>query len=626
MSIAHNPFSLLARRRFLPLFVTQFLGAFNDNVLKQGLLMLITFQGGQVMGLAPALMVQVATALFVLPMFLFSAFAGQIADAVDKARLARAVKLAEVGIALLAFWGFWAHSIAALLGALFLMGLHSTFFGPVKYAVLPQHLRPDEVVAGNAWVESGTFVAILLGSILGGVLIALPGQGATLTGAACLLFAVLGWAASQYIPAAPPFGRIRINWNPFSETARNLGIARGNRTLFLAMVGISWFWFYGLLLQSQLLPYVKFVLGGEEALATFLSATFIVGIALGSLVAERASGGKVEIGLVPMGSLGLTLFGIDLFFASPPSPAEHLSITGFLAQPGSWRIMADLVLLGVFGGLYTIPLYALIQTRCPPEYRSRIVAANNILNAGFMVVSAGFAFGGLAAGLSVPQLFLIAALMNLAVAVFIYHLVPEFLQRLVVWLLVHTVYRVEARGHEHIPAEGPAVIICNHVSFVDPLILMAESRRPIRFVMDHRIFRMPIINYVFRAGRAIPIAPAKDDPTMLNAAYDDVARTLDAGELVGIFPEGRITDTGELYPFKGGVARIVARNPVPVVPMALSGLWGSFFSRKDGPAMSKPFRRGFFSRIELNIGAPIPPEQLDVNALHATVAALRTRP
>ncbi|GAA5174870.1 MFS transporter [Niveibacterium umoris] len=626
MTIEHNPFSLLKTRRFLPLFTTQFLGAFNDNVLKQALLLLITFQGGEVMGLSPALMVQVASGLFVLPMFLFSASAGQIADAFDKARLIRWVKLAEVGIALIAAAGFFFKQVPLLLTALFLMGLHSTVFGPLKYAILPQHLHPDEVVGGNAWVESGTFVAILLGSILGGLLIAVPGTGPAWAGGACVVLAICGFFACQAIPSAPPLGTVKLNWNPFTEIAQNMRIARGNRTVFMGMMGISWFWFYGAMMLSQFGPFVKDVIGGSEHLSTFLLSTFIIGIALGSLLAERASGGKVELGLVPLASIGMTVFGVDLYFASPATPHAGIEVAGFLALPGAWRLMADLVLIGVFGGLYTIPLYALIQTRCEPAYRSRIVAANNILNAGFMVASAGYAFFALHQGATIPEMFLYAALMNVAVAVFIYSLVPEFLQRLIVWLLVHSFYRVKARGYQNIPAEGPAVVVCNHVSFVDPLILMAESRRPIRFVMDHRIFRMPIINFVFRQGRAIPIAPAKEDPAMLEAAYEEVAKTLEAGDLVGIFPEGRITDTGELNPFKGGISRIVERTPVPIVPMALSGLWGSFFSRKDGPAMSKPFRRGLFSKIELHIGEALAPGDATPEALQQRVAALRSRP
>ncbi|MCL2657899.1 MAG: MFS transporter [Betaproteobacteria bacterium] len=625
MTTEHAPHSLLRTRRFLPLFLTQFLGALNDNVLKQGLLLLISFAGGEILGLTPALMVQVAAGLFVLPMFLFSASAGQIADAFDKARLIRWVKFVEIGIAALGAYGFAIKSPVLLLAALFLMGLHSTVFGPLKYSILPQHLRSDEIVAGNAWVESGTFVAILLGSVLGGILIAVHDTGPLLTGAACITFAVLGWLSSLGIPPAPSLAKVRLNWNPFTEIAHNLRIARTNRSVFLSMIGISWFWFFGALILSQFGPFVQEVIGGSEHLATFLLASFIVGIALGSIAAERASGGRVEIGLVPLASIGLTVFGADIYFASPAIPHPGIDIPGFLAQPGSWRLIFGLVMLGACGGLYTVPLYALIQTRCEPAIRSRIIAANNVLNAGFMVLSAGFAFLALHFNATIPEIFLIAAVMNLAVALFIYRLVPEFLQRLFAWIVVHVMYRIHAQGHANIPRDGAAIIVCNHVSFVDPLIIAAESRRPIRFVMDHRIFKQPLMNFVFRDAHAIPIAPAKEDPAMLEQAYAEVAKALANGDLVGIFPEGRITNTGEIEAFKNGIGKILARTPVPVVPMALSGLWGSFFSRKGGRAMSKPFRRGIFNRVDLAIGVAIPAQQASQQTLQTIVTNLRTR-
>ena len=274
-----------------------------------------------------------------------------------------------------------------------------------------------------------------------------------------------------------------------------------------------------------------------------------------------------------------------------------------IGQAGVWRVLADLLLLGLFGGFFIVPLNALVQLRSDPAKRARIIAANNILNALFMVVGAFAAAAMLGGGLSIPLLFAVAAICNAAVAVFIYGLVPEFLLRFIAWVLIHLFYRLQARGVEHIPHEGAALIVCNHVSFVDPVILMAVSPRPIRFVMDHRIFRTPIISFIFRHGRAIPIAPAKEDAAMMERAFEDVSAALREGELVGIFPEGRITDNGEICTFRPGVTRILERDPVPVIPLALQGLWGSFFSRKNGPAMTRPFRRGLFAKIAV-VGAP----------------------
>ncbi len=620
-----SQFALLNTRRFAPFFATQFLGAFNDNLFKNALIVLLTFQAVNWTTLAPEVLTNLAAGIFILPFFLFSATAGQLADKYDKAKLARLVKLLEIVIMGVALLGFSTHNLAVLLSALFLLGLHSTLFGPVKYAILPQHLREDELVGGNALVEAGTFVAILIGTLAGGLLAGTAGHPVWVAIAGMVL-AVLGYLCSRGIPAAPaPVPELVVSLNPFSETWRNIGFARQNRTVFLSILGISWFWLYGALFLAQFPPYAKNVLGGNETSVTLLLAVFTIGIGFGSLLCERLSAGHVEIGLVPFGSIGLTLFGIDLAFASPtPLPVvTPLPLASLLALHHIWRVLFDLFALGLFGGFFIVPLYALIQLRSAPAQRARIIAANNILNALFMVCGALAAAGLLGDGLSIPALFGVAALCNAVVAVYIYSLVPEFMLRFIAWLLVHSVYRLRQHGLENIPEEGAAVLVCNHVSFVDPIVIAAASRRPIRFVMDYRIYRTPIINFVFRHMSAIPIAPARDDAAMMEAAFEEVARALAAGELVAIFPEGRITDSGELYPFRPGVQRIVGRTPVPVIPMALQGLWGSFFSRKDGPAMSKPLRRGLFSKIALVVGAAVAPEAATPEHLQEVVAGLR---
>ncbi len=598
-------FRLLSTRRFAPLFLTQFLGAFNDNLYKNALIVLVTFQSAQWTSLRPEILANLAAGLFILPFFFFSATAGQIADKYDKAKLARLTKVLEVMIMGVAIAGFLLHSLALLLFALFLLGLQSTLFGPIKFAILPQHLREEELVGGNAQVGAGTFVAILVGTLSGGLL-AGAGVAPVWIAVAGLGVAVAGYLASRGIPAAPPPApELTVNPNPLTETWRNIGFARENRTVFLSILGISWFWLYGALFLAQIPAYGKYVLGGGEAAVTLLLATFTVGIGFGSLLCERLSARHVEIGLVPLGSIGLTVFGIDLALASMAlTPVTGTAPVGVLiGQAGVWRVLADLLLLGLFGGFFIVPLNALVQLRSDPAKRARIIAANNILNALFMVVGALAAAAMLGGGLSIPLLFAVAAICNAAVAVFIYGLVPEFLLRFIAWVLIHLFYRLQARGVEHIPHEGAALIVCNHVSFVDPVILMAVSPRPIRFVMDHRIFRTPIISFIFRHGRAIPIAPAKEDAAMMERAFEEVSAALREGELVGIFPEGRITDSGEVCPFRPGVTRILERDPVPVIPLALQGLWGSFFSRKNGPAMTRPFRRGLFAKIAV-VGAP----------------------
>jgi len=623
--MAHdNEFTLLHERRFLPFFVTQFLGAFNDNVFKNALIILIAFQAAAHDPARSNLLINLSAALFVLPFFLFSATAGQLSDKYEKSRYIRWVKLLEIVIMLGAAVGFVTGNMPLLIGLLFLMGWQSTLFGPAKYSIMPQHLKPEELVGGNAWVEMGTNLAILLGTLLGGILIAQPDGHYWVAGAVVLL-AVLGYLSSRAIPQAPAAAPdLKINWNPASETWNILKFTYQNFTVFQSVLGISWFWFLGSVYLAQLPNFTKLTLGGGEHVVTLLLTLFAVGIGVGSLLCERLSGRMVEIGLVPFGAIGLTVFGVDLFFATPASPpqGELLGMLAFLAQPGSWRVVADIVLIGAFGGIYIVPLYALVQQRSAPSHLSRVIAGNNILNAVFMVAAALIAVALLDQGLNIPQVLLVMAIFNAAVAVYIFALVPEFLMRFIVWILVNVIYRLRTEGLEHIPAEGPAVVVCNHVSYMDALIVIGCCRRPVRFVMDYQIFKIPGLNFIFRTAGAIPIAPARNHPEILNRAYDQVARYLEDGEVVGIFPEGQLTKDGELGVFKGGIERIVKRTPVPVVPLALRGMWGSFFSRRYGHAMTR-FPRRFWSRIELVAGQPVPAAQATSAVLREQVQTLR---
>jgi 1-acyl-sn-glycerol-3-phosphate acyltransferase len=619
-----SQFGLLRQRRFAPFFITQTLGAFNDNVYKNALIILVSFGALNLSQAQQNVYVNLAAGLFILPFFLFSATCGQLAEKYEKSRLIRFTKLLEIGIMLLAVAALALNSLWLMFAVLFLLGAQSTLFGPVKYSILPQHLREEELVGGNAWVEAATFLAILLGTMLGGWLIVQSG-GIGWVSAVMLAVAVAGYLAARRIPEAPAaMPELRINWNPFTETWRNFRFMRGNRTVFLSVLGISWFWFYGATFLSQLPNYTKLYLGGNEQVVTLLLTVFSLGIGLGSLLCERLSGRKVEIGLVPLGSIGMTWFGIDLFLAAPDlATVTGLGAREFLGSANNHRVLWDLLLTGVFGGFYIVPLYALVQMRSEPTHRSRVIAGNNILNAAFMVVSALVAIVLLGAGLSIPQLLLTAALMNAAVAVFIYSLVPEFTMRFMVWVLINTLYRIRHRGLENVPDEGACVVVCNHVSFVDALIIGGTVRRPIRFVMYYKIFRIPVLNFIFRTARAIPIAGAKEDEALMNKAFDEVASALAAGEVIGIFPEGALTADGEIAPFRPGIDRILERSPVPVVPMALRGLWGSIFSRRDGYLKRARLPRRFWSRIELVAAPPVPAAQAGAAVLEAQVRELR---
>jgi 1-acyl-sn-glycerol-3-phosphate acyltransferase len=620
-----NQFSLLGQRRFAPFFWTQFLGALNDNVFKTALLTILTYDALSWTDLDTGLLTNLIPGLFILPFFLFSATAGQLADKMEKARLSRYVKLLEIVIMGIAAYGWMTHHLWLLVAAVAGMGIHSTLFGPVKYAYLPQQLKREELVGGNGVIEMGTFVGILLGEILGAVLVVNKPFGLEIIAATTIGFAVLGWLASLAIPHSPaPAPDLQVNWNPFSETARNLRFSRSNRPVFLSMLGNSWFWFYGAIMLAQFPLYAKNYLHGDHSVFVLLLAIFSIGIGAGSLLCERLSGHKVEIGLVPFGAIGLSVFGLDLYFASVAySATVAVDMAGFLAQAGSLRILADCLLIGVFGGLYIVPLFALIQTRCDPQHISRTIAGMNILNSLFMVVSALLAMVLLRAGLSIPQIFLTTAVLNALVAVYIFSLVPEFLMRFLAWLLIHTIHRVRTVNAELIPKRGAAMLVCNHVSYVDAIVIMAASPRPIRFVMDHRIFKLPLLSWLFRTAKAIPIAPAKEDPWLMEKAYVDIAQALHEGDLVCIFPEGKLTRDGEINEFKGGIMKILERTPVPVLPMALRGLWGSLLTRGKGNPFQRSFKRGLFSRLELVVDAPLAAQEVTPEGLQQRVSELR---
>ena len=616
-----SQFSLLRSRRFLPFFLTQLLGAFNDNIFKQALILGILFklnaQADQ------ALLINLCALLFILPFFLFSALGGQFGEKFAKDALIRAIKLGEVLIMLAGAVGVLLGNLPLMLMVLFLMGSQSALFGPVKYSILPQALREDELVGGNALVETGTFLAILGGTIGAGLLMASSDYAALVAGSVVGV-AVLGYLASRFIPFAhASLPQLALDWNILRQSWQIMRMGLGQRpAVSRSLIGNSWFWFLGAVYLTQIPAFAKDWLHGDESVVTLILTLFSLGIGLGSMLCERLSGGKVEIGLVPFGSIGLSLFGILLWAGSGQlAPADSAyDWLSLLAQPGSLTLLGCVVGLGLFGGFYIVPLYALIQSRTAEQERARVVAANNILNALFMVASALLSILFLSvAGLSVPELFLVVSLMNVAVNCYIFKIVPEFSMRFLVWLLGHSMYRVEARGLQVIPDEGAAVVVCNHVSFVDALLLAGAVRRPMRFVMYYKIYNLPVLNFIFRTAGAVPIAARHEDERIYAQAFERISQYLQCGELVCIFPEGKLTSDGQINTFRGGIERILEENPVPVIPLALQGLWGSFFSRAPQRGL---FRR-LWSRIGLVAGQPLPASEASCARLQAEVQALR---
>lgn len=449
-----NQFTLMNEQRFRPFFLTQFLGAFNDNVFKTALITLVAFHATTLSNIDGATLATLLPGLFILPFFLFSATAGQIADKFEKSQIIRYVKAFEICIMVFASAGFFMHNIWLLATALFMMGMHSTIFGPVKYSYLPQHLKETELIGGNGMVEMGSFVAILLGQVLGASLATIA-HHELFTSIAIITIGFLGYFSSKgipYSPAADP--SLNINWNPITETIKNIKFIWADQTIWLAIIGISWFWFYGATLLAQFPNFAKDILLGNESVFILLLSIFSIGIGIGSLMCEKLSKGKVEVGLVVFGAIGLTIFGADLYFSSSYlhetvnlksmfdyksfisySHAYNPDVYSFNHEyVARWRLLVDIALTGFFGGLYIVPLYALIQTRAEKSHQSRVIAANNILNALFMVVSAGFTIFLLRKGLNIPQLFLATALLNVLVTIYLCIRQPEYFKTFIAWI------------------------------------------------------------------------------------------------------------------------------------------------------------------------------------------------
>lgn len=615
---------MLFSRRFFPYFCTQCLGALNDNVYKNILLLMVTYSQLDSLPMPVDLFVNLAAGLFILPFLLFSAHAGQIADHMDKARLIRRLKIAEFFIMGCAAVAILTQSPIAMLVLLFLTGTQSAYFGPVKYSLLPQALLPRELIKGNAWVEMGTFISILAGTLTAGLLIALD-DGLPIAAGLVLVLSLIGVFTSRLIPSLPASTAGKGSFQPISALITTLKNSQRNRGIWMAILAISWFWFLGATYLTQFPNFAKIHLHADSTVVSLLLALFSIGIAAGSWLCEKLSFDQVELGILPFGIAGLTLFGIDLLLALPqsqPLSDPYWQAGAFIAQSAHWRVMFDLFMVGVSGGLFVVPLYAFIQSRAEHGQCAQAIAANNIMNSLFMVASAALAILLLTVlGLSIVQLFALLAVVNLIVAVYVYRQVPEFTQRFLSYLLSHLMYRVTIRGRELIPQQGAALLVANHVSYVDALILMGVSPRPVRFVMAKEISEIPLLKPLFRHAGVIPICSPKKCRDTYQTAFQQIDQALNNGEVVCLFPEGRLTTDGLLGEFRPGVEKILQHNPVKVIPVGLVGLWGSFFSHKNGHACTKRPSR-FWSKVSVNIGEVVSGDVTDRHQLFQQVQNL----
>ena len=601
--MAHSQYALLGTRRFLPLFITQALGAFNDNVFKNALVILVTYVLATRAGYNAQLMVTAAAGIFILPFFLFSATAGQLADKYDKARLIRFFKLVEMVLMLLVAIGFSLQSTWFLMLMLFLMGTQSTFFGPLKYSILPDQLQEDELISGNALIQAATFLAILLGTVIGGIFI-LKSYGVAFISALIIGASIAGWFASRFIPATEPAApELKINPNFLTETWRIVRAAAEQRDVFLSILGISWFWLVGATFLAQFPTFGKDVLGGNEGLVTFLLIVFSIGIGFGSLFCNRMLKGEIHATYVPLGALGITLFSIDLFFASQNggtvSGSELITVKQFLEGFAGWRIVMDILLIAISGGLYIVPLNAIVQARSEESRRSRNIAANNILNALFMVVSAIGTTAMLAQGFTVPQVFLTIAILNAGVVIYISRLLPGALVRAFVAWLLEMLFRVEVEGLKHYHEAGDKVlIVANHQSYLDPLLIAAYIPDDLTFAVNTYTARHPLVKFFLSMVTTFSLDPANPLSTraLIKSIKDD--------DKVVLFPEGRITVTGSLMKIYEGAGLIADKSGATILPVRIEGAQHSVFSHMKGKE-----RIRWFPKIRVTF---LPPRSFEV--------------
>ena len=611
-----------------PFFWTQFFGALNDNFMKNALVLIVAYKGVQIFGMASNQLVSFASGIFILPFFLFSPIAGQLADKFEKSLLIRYTKLIELAIMIFAGFGFYFNSFKLLMLVLFLMGTQSAFFGPLKYSIIPQLLPEEKLTSGTAYVELGTFVAILVGLILGGWVTSTE-SGASLVGIGLVGVSFIGYIFSRNIKQVEIGQKnLKLEWNPIPSMGKMWKIINSQKAVVNSVLAISWFWFFGAGILTILPVFCKETLSASQDVVTLFMALFTIGIAAGSLLSEKLSFGRVEIGLVPIGSIGMTLFLGDIYWTSLsiPDPTDKMGIgvIELLVQPHGLRIAIDLFILSIFGGIFIVPLYTLIQQRSDDKVRSQVIAGNNVLNALFMVVASLMIIGLYGLGLSHPEVFLVFALLNAAAAIYIHLVVPEFTLRFLAWIFSHLFYRLKVTGEENIPKEGAVILSCNHVSYIDWLIIFGACKRPARFVMYYKFFQKPLLRTLFKQGKVIPIASAHENKSILTKAYHTIESDLINGEVICIFPEGEITRNGEINQFRPGLSKIVEKTEVSVIPIALCGLWGSIFSRsKDKHLFRSPFK--FWRKIEVHIGVPIPAKELNLTKLQELTQSMRSQ-
>jgi acyl-[acyl-carrier-protein]-phospholipid O-acyltransferase/long-chain-fatty-acid--[acyl-carrier-protein] ligase len=595
--MAGNQFALLTSRRFLPLFLSQFFGAFNDNVYKNGVLILISCKFAESLGVSRDLLTNIGAFLFILPFLIFSASAGQVADKYRKDYLVKLIQLMKIIVMMMGAYAIINEKIYLMFIVLFFLGVQSTFFGPLKFSIVPESLNEEELIAGNGLIESGTFLAILLGGILGAVLANLDGYPFLYLAAASLILSIMGWISSLYIPETKVCDPdLKFSFNIFKETLDIVNIAKKNHIVYLSILGTSWFWLIGATLLTQFPSYTREVIGGNDTIITVFLTTFSLGIGIGCMLCNKLLKGEISPTYVPLGILLITVFLLDLYFTSKgynPNPHRLMTLLEFLGRGSSWRIIFDLFALSISSGLYIVPLYAIMQYHTKEKFRSRIIGASNVLNSLFIAVSAIVAFALFLLGFNVMGLFLFLAITNGFVALFICKILPDALIRSVLRMLLKTIYRVEVIGKENYYETGRrALIVANHTSFLDGVLLVAFLPEKVTFAISpiqaRRWWIKPLLNLV----STYSINPA--EPMKTKTLIKDIRR----GMKVVIFPEGRLTETGSLMKIYEGPGMIADRSDAMILPIRIEGAQYSIFSRLGGKLRTRLFPKIVITMLE----------------------------
>jgi acyl-[acyl-carrier-protein]-phospholipid O-acyltransferase/long-chain-fatty-acid--[acyl-carrier-protein] ligase len=577
---------ILENRGFFWFFWTQFLGAFNDNFYK----IIITLMALDIPALAGGgkHYIPLIGGLFILPFLLFSGYAGYLADVYSKKNVLVAVKCFEIVAMSLGFLAFFFNRMEPMLAVVFLMGLHSTIFSPAKYGILPEIFPEQDLSRGNGLLEMSTFMAIILGTSLGGTIYEAWKDRLGWIGIVLVGIAVLGTLTSLGITRVPPSGAAKkFVANPVTEIWQGTRALYYDRTLWLTVMGISYFWFLGAFLQMGLPLYGKEVLGLGETRISLLWTFTALGVGAGSLMAGRLSGDKIELGLVPLGAVGMGVFSLLLYFVTPSFTRAGIS----------------LVLMGFFAGFFAVPLNALLQQRAEREVKGRIIATNNVFNTlGVLLAAALLWIFVTPLELSADLNIVVLSVSTFGMTFYVLRLLPDVSLRFMLWLLTHTLYRIRVAGHENIPLRGPALLVSNHVSFVDAILIGASMPRFIRFMLHREYFDNRWLNWFFRLMKAIPLATTS--PRSIVESLRRARREIDAGQVVCIFAEGAISRTGHLLPFRRGFEKIVEGSTVPIIPVHLDRVWGSIFSFKDGRFFWKRPRLLPYP-VTVSFGAPL---------------------